>query len=212
MTIEPQHAVTVHIPSVRPEAERTLADYQADLIRRFGRLPSWPELAKRENSAMRARVGLSNMERQPKANVLMRTPEQEQRRVEKLRETMNAKAAQSKARIMDALGKTKTVDDLVRETGLSRSAVACHLGELLANGRVQKAQMKGVGVWLRVDGVPVRNLGQAVPITVRGRSFPSLSACARHFGVSTSAIEYAKRHGREDYIGTRKRGNQEAAE
>lgn len=48
MTIEPQHAVTVHIPSVRPEAERTLADYQADLIRRFGKLPSWPELARME--------------------------------------------------------------------------------------------------------------------------------------------------------------------
>ena len=212
MTIEPHHAVTVHIPSVRPERERTEKDYQADLIRRFGRLPSWSELARRENSAMRAQIGLSNMARQPKVSAGMRTPEQEQRRIEKLRETLNAKAAQSKSRILDALGETKTVDDLVRETGLSRSAIAGHLGELLANGRVQKAQMKGVAVWLRVDGLPVRNLGQAVPITVRGRSFPSLSACARHFGVSTSAIEYAKRHGREDYIGTRKRGTQEAAE
>ena len=45
----------------------------------------------------------------------------------------------------------------------------------------------------------------AVPVTVRGQTFPSMSECARHFGVSVQAVFDAVERGRTDYIGTRKR-------
>jgi hypothetical protein len=49
---------------------------------------------------------------------------------------------------------------------------------------------------------------QANPVTVRGKVFPSMSACARHFGISVQAVACAVERGTTDNIGTRK----EAAE
>ncbi len=48
--IEPQNAITVAAPAVCSAKPRTLLDYQADLIRKFGRVPSWQELARRESA------------------------------------------------------------------------------------------------------------------------------------------------------------------
>ncbi len=40
-----------------------------------------------------------------------------------------------------------------------------------------------------------------VPVTVRGVTFPSMSACARHFGISPQAVWDAIERGRADCIG-----------
>jgi hypothetical protein len=41
----------------------------------------------------------------------------------------------------------------------------------------------------------------AVPVTVRGETFPSMSACARAFGISPQAVFDAVERGRTDFIG-----------
>lgn len=43
------------------------------------------------------------------------------------------------------------------------------------------------------------------PVEVRGQLFPSLTACARHFGISVQAVSAALDAGRADFIGTRRR-------
>lgn len=40
-----------------------------------------------------------------------------------------------------------------------------------------------------------------VPVTVRGETFPSISACARHFGISPQAVWDALERGSTDGIG-----------
>jgi hypothetical protein len=40
-----------------------------------------------------------------------------------------------------------------------------------------------------------------IPITVRGQTFPSLSACARHFGITPQAVWDALERGNPDAIG-----------
>lgn len=52
MPIEPHQVTTVsRRPITASDKPRTYADYQDDMIRRFGKVPSWTELAKRENQA-----------------------------------------------------------------------------------------------------------------------------------------------------------------
>lgn len=42
---------------------------------------------------------------------------------------------------------------------------------------------------------------QYKPITIRGTTFISQTAAAKHFGLSTHTVSTAARLGREDYIG-----------
>lgn len=54
MDIEPHHITTVsRRPLVGSDAPRTLAEYQAPIIAKYGYLPSWPELAKHEGRTRR---------------------------------------------------------------------------------------------------------------------------------------------------------------
>jgi predicted Rossmann fold nucleotide-binding protein DprA/Smf involved in DNA uptake len=54
---EPHQITTVSRRAHAPKGNRTLVDYQDDLRRRFGNLPSWTELARRENAALRKIIG-----------------------------------------------------------------------------------------------------------------------------------------------------------
>ena len=51
------HTVFTPEASIHAFPERTLADYQANMIARFGFLPSWERLAKMESREMRNRLG-----------------------------------------------------------------------------------------------------------------------------------------------------------
>lgn len=153
MSIEPQHAATVHIPSVRPEAERTLADYQADLIRRFGRLPSWPELAKRENAARIRATGQTMWPQSAPDNGrrLMRTAEQEARRVERLRATLRAKSGAVYDAVLAALTKPMTMEDIANATGFDRKVISGHVSRMKEQGLLTKTVVaKGrAAIWQR---------------------------------------------------------------
>ena len=153
MTIEPHNVTTVaRRPLGRMDGPRTLADYQADLVRRFGCVPSFEELARRENAA---RLGISphsTMARPQTIGGSARSPEAEQRRIEALRKSLNAKTEDARKRILAALDKPKTVGDLERETGIHRQRVNGLLGDMAANGIVSKTKLRRVGIWEKVKG------------------------------------------------------------
>lgn len=55
MPIEPQHAVTVSIRAPMPQ-KKTGDEYRAKIVAKFGRVPSWAELAKHEGPGRQWRV------------------------------------------------------------------------------------------------------------------------------------------------------------
>ena len=77
MSIEPTNAFTVFIRAgKRSDEGRTLQDYQDDLRRRFGKLPSLAELARRENIAAKR-----NFERTTQNQVSIKAEETRERRL-----------------------------------------------------------------------------------------------------------------------------------
>ena len=137
MTLEPAHCHTVAIrPCLPPKTTRTLADYQAPIIARFGRLPSWPELAK--------------LERQGSTII---TPVQAPLPVTPMtiaaRAAIVAKGEATRASIMAALTKPMTCPDVANVIKRTRQLVQRHLQILAAEGRIAGHKVKGVTVWER---------------------------------------------------------------
>ena len=137
MTLEPAHCHTVAIrPCLPPKTTRTLADYQAPIIARFGRLPSWPELAR--------------LERQGSTRI---TPVQAPLPVTPMtiaaRAAIVAKGEATRASIMAALTKPMTCPDVANVIKRTRQLVQRHLQILAAEGRIAGHKVKGVTVWER---------------------------------------------------------------
>ena len=156
MTIEPHNVTTVALrPLGRMDGPRTDKDYRADLIRRFGEIPTgwalveW--LAQRENDARRGINPHSTMARPQTIGGNPRSPEAEQRRIEALRKSLNAKTEDARKRILAALDKPKTVGDLERETGIHRQRINGLLGDMAAHGIVSKTKVRRVAIWQRTQ-------------------------------------------------------------
>ncbi len=152
--MEPHAVTTVATPRVLMDRPRTLQEYQADIIRRYGRLPSWEALAKRENNAMHARLATSTMARTQKPQsartpVQARTPEVEARRIASLQSALAAKSATARQKIMAAITKPMTVQDICTATGLSRQFVTGHLSQMVIEGTVAKQIAHRVAIWHR---------------------------------------------------------------
>ena len=135
MTPEPSRCHTVAIrPCLPPKTTRTLADYQAPIIARFGRLPSWPELAK--------------LERQGSTII---TPVQAPLPVTPMtiaaRAAIVAKGEATRASIMAALTKPMTCPDVANVVRRTRQLTQRHLQILAAEGRIAGHKVKGVMVW-----------------------------------------------------------------
>ena len=135
MTLEPSHCHTVAIrPCLPPKTTRTLADYQAPIIARFGRLPSWPELAR--------------LERQGSTII---TPVQAPLPVTPMtiaaRAAIVAKGEATRASIMAALTKPMTCPDVANVVRRTRQLTQRHLQILAAEGRIAGHKVKGVMVW-----------------------------------------------------------------
>jgi DNA-binding transcriptional ArsR family regulator len=204
MDIEPHHITTVsRRPPVGMDKPRTLADYQADLVRRFGSLPSWAELAKMENAARWQRNPVSTMARPQPTRAL--------EPVEKATDKRKNAVADARRRILAELAEPKTADDLACRVGLTDRAVRNYLRELAEEGLVVRFFLHRCAVWRLKDSEPAKEAHrQAITVTVRGVEYASMAACARHFGISVEAVSCAARRGTLDNIGTRRR--QEAAE
>lgn len=140
MTVEPQNAITVRIVQPMPTGVRTLADYQASIIARFGNLPSWAELARRENRAMLRSVG--NPHRQGS-----------------LSDESRAKMAAAKAEkggftvetILAALVAPMTREDIARKTGIPPSTAHLALRRAHDAGLVGRTSVHRHVIWHRVQ-------------------------------------------------------------
>ena len=135
MTLEPSRCHTVAIrPCLPPKTTRTLADYQAPIIARFGRLPSWPELAR--------------LERQGSTII---TPVQAPLPVTPMtiaaRAAIVAKGEATRASIMAALTKPMTCPDVANVIRRTRQLTQRHLKILASQGRITGHKVKGVTVW-----------------------------------------------------------------
>ena len=135
MTLEPAHCHTVAIrPCLPPKTTRTLADYQAPIIARFGRMPSWPELAR--------------LERQGSTSI---TPVQAPLPVTPMtiaaRAAIVAKGEATRNSIMAALTKPMTCPDVANVIKRTRQLTQRHLQILAAEGRIAGHKVKGVTVW-----------------------------------------------------------------
>ncbi len=195
---EPHEITTVsRRPPVGMDKPRTLADYQADLVRRFGRVPSWPELAKRENAARAKTSGVSNMARDQSAG---HSPEA----LAKIVAASRRRGEVNMSRVVEAMTDTMTMGDLMRASGLPRQTVQKALSRALEAGLVVRGRMKNVVVWERSIAPANDAHRQAVAVTVRGQTVPSMAACARHFGISVEAVSCAAKRGTLDNIGTRR--------
>lgn len=196
MTYEPEHCRSVSICAPKPADEgKTLAQYQADLVRRFGRVPSWPELAKRENAARWNRNPVSTMARQqakPKPEPISHAKRQEA-------------VAEARRRILEELAEPMTITDLSHKVGMSERGVRNHINDLFDEGRVVRFFLRRCAVWRLKEDAPAKGVSpEPVTVTVRGQEFPSLRACAKHFGISVQAVHDAVRRGSPDKIGMRK--------
>ncbi len=144
MTIEPHAAVTVAIrPTPGMIKPRTEADYRDDMILRFGKLPSFPELAEMENRAMWFRNAVSPMAR---ANPVNRASP------ERLEAAARARAeliADVENRVIDAMqGRDwTTVTDLAQIVRMARRTTSHYLNRLLMQGRVQRTMRGAASVW-----------------------------------------------------------------
>lgn len=138
MTVEPEQVTTVsRRPPVGMDKPRTLADYQADIIRRFGRLPSWPELAKREGPA-HIRYDYAP----PPAELSPRLIAQ--------KAAQAAKAAATRQSIVDALTQPLTAADIAHAVKREAHVVRRYLALMAAEGQIVGRKVKQVTVWRRV--------------------------------------------------------------
>ena len=137
MTLEPAHCHTVAIrPCLPPKSTRTLADYQAPIIARFGRLPSCPELARLE------RGHASSL--RPYTPPLPDNPN-----IAAAKAAIVAKGEATRNSIMAALTKPMTCPDVANVIKRTRQLTQRHLQILAADGRIAGHKVKGVTVWER---------------------------------------------------------------
>jgi hypothetical protein len=143
MTHEPEHCRSVTICNPKPAAEgRTLAEYQADLVRRFGRVPSWPELAKRENAARIGMNPVSNMARPQPPSVI---PEG----TLAARAAIIAKGEATRQSILAVLTKPMTCPDVANTLRRTPQLVLRHLTILHERGEIVGTKVKRVMIWER---------------------------------------------------------------
>lgn len=151
MTLEASECHTVSTPRVLMDKPDTLAAYQANVATRFGNgtLPSWQELARRENAARRRMVGLPSQAKPQGSVSLMRDDAWERRRLDKLRETLRAKTRFTRERILSALHGEATAADVATAINMDQHAVRAHLGQMLADGMVLRRMVKRTAIWQR---------------------------------------------------------------
>lgn len=192
MTIEPSNVITVRTPSAMPP--KVPETYRDKLVQRFGRVPHHTELAKLESATHRMSLELYRP----------------QLALDKSLDARREKATAAVATLVAALTRPMTNQDLSTATGIPLSTVSHMMLRALDEGSVKRTKVERMYIWEHADApeapTPAKPAGeQPIPVTVRGVTFPSLRACAKHFGISVQAVHGAVKLGRQDTIGMRKR-------
>jgi hypothetical protein len=142
MPIEP-HAVRFQVGTiVPPSMPRTPEQYRDDLRRKFGRVPSYAELA-----AMEGKVAVIAPRHEP----VIRTPA-EQARANANASRAKAKTLASLALIMSRLDKPMTAQQLSPLVRMTSQAIGSHLRAALNKGLVTRSDYswKKATVWEKV--------------------------------------------------------------
>ncbi len=138
MPVEPYQVTTIQRrPVTASDKPRTVADYQADLIRRFGRLPSHEELAKREGPA-RHRCDYTPPPSMTPAAI-------------EARARIIAKGDATRIEVMRVLTEAMTCPAIAEALNRTRQLINRHLVILEAEGKVTLRKVKGVNVWERAE-------------------------------------------------------------
>jgi hypothetical protein len=137
---EPHDITTVRLrPPLGMDKPRTLADYQGNVIARFGCLPSFAELARIENTARRHR-----QEARPAAL----TPQG----VEALRAARIKAAEATDMQVLAAVRETgSTTQDVATASGRAENVARHALFRLHTAGRVTCVKLKRATVWTPVE-------------------------------------------------------------
>ena len=168
--------------------------YRDKLIARFGRVPTYQELAKLERATHRMSLDVY----------------QPQTALGKSLDARRERTKETIATLVAALTRPMTNQDLATATGIPLSTVAHLMLRALDEGAVKRERIQRVYIWERANApvtvVTPKPAGPyAIPVPVRGVIFESMSACAKHFGISVQAVHDAVKRGRQDFIGLRKR-------
>jgi hypothetical protein len=124
----------------------TETEYAENIARRFGngKLPSWADLAKRENRAMRKVTGLQ--EQRPASSV---HSSEASPRVLALREAFDARKAARAAAILDYLSDFRTSGDVATKMKVSIETAQETLRGMKADGLVTMSRVRRTAVWKR---------------------------------------------------------------
>ena len=174
----------------RPQNET----YRDKLIARFGRVPSMAELAKLERATHRMSLDVY----------------QPQTALDKSLDARRERTKETIGQLVAALTRPMTNQDLATATGIPLSTVAHLMLRALDEGVVKRERIQRVYIWERTEAPAVvvspKPAGpDAIPVPVRGVTFESMRACAKHFGISVQAVHDAVKRGRQDFIGLRRR-------
>ena len=127
------HTVCIRTP-MPPKSTRTVRDYRAELKARYGRVPTYQELARLEQgqpTTMRQYVPPPSMT--PTATAA--------------RARIIAKGIATRADIMRVLTKPMTCPAIAEALNRTRQLINRHLVILKAEGKVTLRKTKGVAVW-----------------------------------------------------------------
>jgi DNA-binding transcriptional ArsR family regulator len=106
------------------------------------------------------------------------------------------------AKALKLMARREVTSGEMREAfGVSENQMRNALGLLREQGLANFFRVGQRTVWRKTGATQ----SQAIAITVRGNTFPSYSACARHFGISVQAVHHAVKQGKADGIGMRQR-------
>lgn len=140
MTVEP-YAVRFQIGAlVMPHKSRTTKEYQADLKRKYGKMPSMAELASIENRIL------------VKAQVTTRSEGemmQDCPRLQSLRERAAKKSRAACDRILSCLTEPKTAAAVASEVGFSTQHVGALLRAAYERGEVARSTGIRITIWSR---------------------------------------------------------------
>lgn len=131
------HSVCIRTP-MPPKSTRTVRDYRAELKARFGRVPSYQELARIEQG------------RPPTMRQYV-PPAPDNPNMIAAKAAIAAKGEATRADIMAVLTKPMTCPDVANALKRTRQLINRHLVILKAEGKVTLRKVKGFAVWEAVE-------------------------------------------------------------
>jgi hypothetical protein len=131
------HTVCIRTP-MPPKSTRTVRDYRAELKARFGRVPSYQELARIEQG-------------QPPTMRQYVPPAPDNPNMIAAKAAIIAKGIATRADIMAVLTKPMTCPAIAEALNRTRQLINRHLVILKAEGKVTLRKVKGFAVWEAVE-------------------------------------------------------------